>query len=268
LRTFREIIIDKNLESFHSEAYYWIAKTHIAKNDLPNAGRYIEFFLSNYKTSAFYPDLFYQKGRIFFLENDYENCIQIMNLFLKQFPDDKLAANAWYWIAESLYESGYFPEAEKAFTHIVQNHPESFKIEAARYKLSLLEFQYKEQELLKFLRLSHEEYLKAIEEFQRREKTYEQAISNYQKKISAASSATDISIIIKQKDDEINRLKTELSGKDKALGQLTSDPASREIKNALNDMEKLKRLLAIKEEALNLKEYYIKWIESRPETGK
>jgi hypothetical protein len=37
--------------------------------------------------------------------------------------------------------------------------------------------------LLNLLKISHEEYLKLLEEFQRKEKTYEQAITEYQRKL-------------------------------------------------------------------------------------
>ena len=190
LSAFREVIINSNLKAYHSDAYFWIAKSYMALRQLDNAEENIEFFILNYPKHKYYEEALYQKGRLMFLQKDYENCIQESYSFIEQYPDSAYVANAYFWTAESLYELGRIEEAESLYTHIIYNYPSSFKVESANYRLSLIEQKYREESLVELLKLTHEEYLKSIEEFQVREKTYENALDSYQKRLSVLDSGS------------------------------------------------------------------------------
>jgi hypothetical protein len=67
---------------------------------------------------------------------------------------------------------------------ITADYPGSAKYEAASYRLGLINQKKIEEELLALLKWSHEESLKVIEEYQQRERSYDQALVAYQKQIA------------------------------------------------------------------------------------
>ena len=110
--------------------------------------------------------------------------------------------SAYYWVGECLFSVGRFEEARTLFSLVLDKYPQAIKREAAWYRISLVEQTGKEEELLKLLKMSHEESLKIIEDYQRREKTYEQAINAYQKRISDMIKDTRLGELEKQLGDE------------------------------------------------------------------
>ena len=183
LTYFRDVVIDSNQKKFHSDAYFWIAKSYIALRELDNAEENLEFFILSFPDHKYYQEALYQKGRLLFLQKDFENCILESHNFIEQFPNSAFVANAYFWTAESLYALGRLEEAESLYSHIIYTYPASYKVESANYRLSMIEQKYREESLVELLKLTHEEYLKSIEEFQVREKTYENALDSYQKKL-------------------------------------------------------------------------------------
>ena len=153
----------------------------------------------------------------------------------------------------------------------------------------MIELQKKEIELARLLKWSHEDFLRSLEEFQRREKTYEQAILIYQKKLAGGGADQDQKTIadlraeLAQKTAEAQDLSAKLAqlGVPAAAGATGTAPAPTQPGQAgpqgtqapaasadrLADIERRERLLAIKEEALALKEKYLKARESA-EAGK
>lgn len=57
--------------------------------------------------------------------------------FVTHYPDDALAANAWYWNGEVYLVQSKLPEAEKAFTQVVEHHGDHQKAPDATYKLGV-----------------------------------------------------------------------------------------------------------------------------------
>ena len=278
LGDFREIILNNNFESLQGTAYYWISRTYSAQNLLDKAENNLDFFIQNYPDNKLYPDAVYQKGRILFKNNKFDTSIQIFYKFIESYPDHPYVANSYYWIAESLYSLGHLEEAKSIFSMIVREYPNSYKFEASNYKLSLITLKFRENELLKLLKISHEEYLEALVNFQRKEKVYEQSISNYQRKLNAVSSNDQKNIIsemsnellvknkslsdmkaeIEQLNASIDNLKEQLSNKTGESAAVTTKPLSSE-----NTTGKVQQLLDSKNTALQLKEFYINWLSSR-----
>jgi TolA-binding protein len=87
-------------------------------------------------------------------------------------------------MGECLYSLGQLNKAQDVFSQIVEQYPQSVKYEASSYRLALINQKKIEVELLAILKWTHEESLKTVEEYQRRERTYDQAIIAYQKKIA------------------------------------------------------------------------------------
>ncbi|MBI9108742.1 MAG: tetratricopeptide repeat protein [Spirochaetales bacterium] len=293
LSWFRDVIINTNRKDIHSDAYFWIAKSYMALRQLDNAEDNLEFFIMHYPQHKYYQEAVYQKGRLMFLQDDYENCIQESYRFLENYPDSPFAANAYFWTAESLYSLGRLNDAEKLYSHIIYNYPSSYKVESANYRLSMIEQKYREESLVELLKLTHEEYLKAIEEFQVREKTYENALDSYQKKLSlldsenpdAAEGRTfslemlDLQSNVRNKDNEIMALKRKIAELEYRLESAENKIAESKTKvieispeeknqaissqpsDILGNDEKIE-LLEIKSRALEIKSYYLKYLSS------
>ncbi|MBI9100810.1 MAG: tetratricopeptide repeat protein [Spirochaetales bacterium] len=183
LLDFREIILDTNMKDYHGSAYFWITKCYLAQSDLKQAGDNLGFFLKNFVGHPFMEEGFYQKGRIEFLKGEYEISISDFYSFITSYPDSDFIPNSYFWIGESLYNLGHYEESEKIFYHLVSQYPTSYKMEAANYRLALIDLVKREDVLMDLVKLSHEEYVTSLEEFQRKERTYEQAISAYQRRI-------------------------------------------------------------------------------------
>ena len=184
LYDFREVVLDASLSDYHGSAYFWITKSYLALQNLDLAEENLKFFLTNYPGHPFFEEGMYQQGRIHYLKGEYPQAISVFYDFLNQYPDSSFAANSFFWIGECLYSLGHFQEAEKLFYRVVTQYPDSYKVEAANYRLALIDIVYREEVLLDLVKLSHEEYLTSLEDFQRRERTYEQAINSYQRRIS------------------------------------------------------------------------------------
>lgn len=289
LHTFRNIIADPKKTEIHGDAYFWLAKSHMAMNNLADAEKNLEFFILNFENNPNFPEALYQKGRLLYLQKEYEKAIQVFYGFIEQYPGNPFSGNAYFWIGESLYDIGHFEKAVKVFKTVVQDYPRSYKIDAAKYRISLIELKYREQELMKFLKWSHEEALQTLEEFQIREKTYEQAIAAYQKKLSEyAETGTErkieeLTLTVQEKEAEIVKLQntvTDLEGTvsdlrsklDDAVelnarltASLESDGGRDTVIISDKQFDKTKEMLRLKEQALELKSFYLNWLEENSE---
>ncbi len=219
---FRNIILDPALEKNHGDAFFWLGKSYIVLEQLDDAERSLESFLLNYPDHSYYTEGFYLKGRLLFMQDDLENSIQVFQIFINSYPKSRFISNAYFWVGESLFLLGNFDSSMKIFKVLLQEYPKSVKIEAAKYRIALIKLKRRENELLRLLKISHEELLKTLEEFQKKERTYEQAISAYQKKL-AARSRTDI-------EEEIARLQQLLQKKENEIADLKKRLAMSEQK--------------------------------------
>ena len=258
-------------------AVFWLAKSYMAAGDLDAATASMEYFLANFPNHSSHPEAFYQKGRLLYLQGEFESAILVFEEYIRTYPDLEFISNANYWIGESLYTLGYLEEAALVFNRVVNSYPQSFKVEAARYRLSLIAFKKRENELMKLLKYSHEETLKTIEEFQRREKAYEQAIASYQRQITAlkqiqagaeapdaAADAGDVSLLdLKAENARLQSLVESLQRQLQTA--MTGDSGARAAGTDMEELLRLQEALKLKEEALKLKESLIEWSEQNPE---
>ncbi len=267
----RGIVLDPAQTEAKADAYFWLAKSYLALENLEDGGRSLEYFLSGYPNHPRTAEALYEKGRLLHRQEDHENAILVLQGFLERYPDSDFVSNAYFWIGESLYSLGQLDDALLAFRKVVEAYPTSFKVEAARYRAALIEFKKRENELLKLLKWSHEESLRTIEGFQRRETAYEQAIASYQRTL-AAGSQPDLQKAI----DDLNQTLGQREGDLKAAtARLASATAEVERLQALlaapvatttqllapsADTARREGLLALKADALTLKEQLLDWM--------
>ncbi len=185
---FREILLEDPDEETEATAYFWLAKSAMANGRLSEAERNLEFYLQTFPDHEFFVEAQYQRGRLLFMQEDYEGAIQALNGFVSGHPTSPFVANAIYWSAESLFNLGRLDEARRLFDTVIRYYTTSFRVEAARYRIAVIDLTFREQELLQLLQWSHEEYLQALDEFQRRERSYQEAIVSYQERLQNAAS--------------------------------------------------------------------------------
>ncbi len=276
LGDFREIVLDSNYEKLHGTAYYWIARCYMAQNLLDKAENNLDFFIQNFKENKLFPEAVYQKGRLLFRKGNYDSAIQIFYKFIESYSDHPFVSNGYFWIAESLFYLGHMEESKMIYSMIIREYPNSYKLETSKFKLSLITLKFRENELLKLIKISHEEYLKALEDFQRREKTYEQTISSYQRRL-LASTSDDNKVVVSDMTEEIYLKDKSLVSMERKIVQLNQTIINLEeqLANLASDKDvtltttgdadtlKSVRLLEVKNSALKLKEFYINWLASR-----
>ena len=71
------------------------------------------------------------------LKGMYPEAEEMMRAFVQQYPKDKLAGNALYWLGESLYVRGNYKDAAVAFAEAYQKYPNSPKAPQDLLKLAL-----------------------------------------------------------------------------------------------------------------------------------
>jgi TolA-binding protein len=131
-------------------------------------------------------ELSYHKGRVLYYLGRYDEAIVLLTSCVSRAGEgnDSRKSASLYWIGECLFSLGQLDRAEEIFTLITEEYPRSVKFEAANYRLALIKQKKIEAELLVLLTLSHEESIKTIEEYKRRERIYDLALVAYQKRIA------------------------------------------------------------------------------------
>jgi TolA-binding protein len=276
IRIFREIIENPEASGARADAYYWTSRAYLAINMYEEAERNLEYFLSNFPAHPLHSDALYQKGRLLYLQGDPESGIQVLESFISENPGADYLGSAYFWLGECLFSLGHLEEAARVFNKVVEEFPKSVKVEASHYRLSLIEFKKREDELLKLLNWSHEEALKSVEEFQRREKAYEQAVNAYQRKLSGEAVAMDSvsgvdSAELERLRKENDALKSKIEGLEAELAALSVDSGEEEAEEPPTEPpvegNNRQKTLELKEDALALRDALLQTLAERTEQG-
>ena len=274
VRSFRDVIFNSKSPGSQADAYYWTSRAYLAINMYEEAERNLEYFLATYPAHPLYPDALYQKGRLLYLQGDPQSSIQVLESFAAEYPDSDYLGSAYFWLGECLFSLGHLEEAARVFNKVIEEFPKSVKLEASRYRLSLIEFKKREDELLKLLNWSHEEALKSVEEFQRREKAYEQAINVYQRKLSSATAgeAAGTDSVTGVNSIELERLKNKIAGLEAELAALSvekggEEAAERPTEPLVEEDGNRRKTLELKEDALALRETLLQTLAETTEQG-
>jgi tetratricopeptide (TPR) repeat protein len=169
-----------------TEALYWVILTELAASDYGSAVRDMDALEKNAPESGRRADIVYHRARAYYYLGYYDDAVVLFKEYADRAGEggESRKAAALYWIGECLYSMGQIDRAEDFFGRVIKDYPGSVKYEAASYRVELIKQKKIEVELLSLLKLSHEESLRAAEEFQRKEKTYDQALNAYQKRLA------------------------------------------------------------------------------------
>ncbi|GAB6390854.1 MAG: tetratricopeptide repeat protein [Treponematales bacterium] len=172
-----------------SEAFFWIGLAELSAGEFQAAVNDMEALEKLDPANSRVTELLYHKGRAFYYLGRYSDAILLFKRYTDSIKGETTEDNAkksaaYYWTGECLYSLRLFDEASEVFFIITEKYPGSVKFEAASYRIDLIRQKKIEAELLSLLKWSHEESLKTMEEYQRRERSYDQALIAYQKRIA------------------------------------------------------------------------------------
>jgi TolA-binding protein len=211
LAAFRSIALSPADDPQKPAAYFWLSKTDLAAGRLDEAARDLEYYLAKWPKAADRQEAVYLQGRVLHQQEEFEAAIRTFQTFLAEYPASPFAANAWFWSAESLYGLGRLEEASVLYQKIIREYPTSAKVEAAQYKASLIGLKQRELELSRLLKWSHEEFLRTIEEYQRRQESSDLAIETLQKRLAGGGAgATGAAADASASDKVLAELRAEL----------------------------------------------------------
>lgn len=247
---FREIILSSKNDNLIAESYFWLAKAYIDSNKLKLAETNLEYYLTNYKTTGLnYPEAFYEKGRLLFLQEQFQASVKQLNSFIENYPNNSLLSNAYYWIGECLYALGQYDDSGFYFNIVLTKYPNSIKEEASRYKLRLIEHKKSELTLQNLLKWSQEQYISALTQFRIKEKSLQEALDKYK----AGGTAID-SQQLGNLQNENNDLKQKLKDLQDQIELLKGNGSDQSIIDRLKQLQLKEKLLSDKEDALRILE--------------
>ncbi|MDR2792528.1 MAG: tetratricopeptide repeat protein [Treponema sp.] len=173
-----------------AEAVYWLCFAEESGGDFEGAVRDLDVLERIPGGAARKEEIPYLRGRAFYSLGRYNEAIVLLKGYADHISADSAngiarKSAALYWTGESLFALGQFDKAQDVFFVIAQQYPQSVKYEASVYRIALIYEKKVGQKLLDILKQTHEESLKTIEEYQRRESIYTQALVAYQKRIAA-----------------------------------------------------------------------------------
>ena len=128
----QSVMSDPAADAQKPDASLLLAKSYMAIGKLDDASKNLEIYLANYSSAIDYPEAIYQKGRLLYLQQQYEESIQSLQSFISTYPASAFVSNAWFWVGEDLYSLGRVDDAQKVFQKIATDFPTSVKVEAAR----------------------------------------------------------------------------------------------------------------------------------------
>ncbi len=248
---FRDISLSSNDEGLKREMYFWLAEAYMGLNKLPQAEENLEYYLTNYKDNGLnYPEACYEKGRLLFLQEQYQQSIEQLNDFINKYPSNELVGNAYYWIGECLYALGQYDDAVSYFNIVIKKFPKSVKGEASIYKIRLIEHKKSELVLQNLLKWSQEQYLASLNQFSIKEKTLEEALDQYKKSGGVVVNNDRI----KELENENSALKEQIAKLEEIIKTYESNTSNRDLADKLKQLELKEQLLKTKEETLNVLE--------------
>lgn len=257
-----------DIPAWDGHSLFWSARTQMALGRYESAANTFDLFLGRYSRHPYREEAAYQRARIFHIQDQYEAAIDRFMRFFDEFPDSEFYPNALYWTGEALFALGRLDEAQRLFAEVTERYPSSFRVEAARYRIDIIELARREEELLTLLQWSHEEYLSALETYQARERSYQEALRAYRERFAGLASEdfeseirtlnariAELEATVTERDARINDLLAQLR---QASAEPDADPSSSSpsvsAPTPQSDVELQETLLSLKAQALELQE--------------
>jgi len=279
LSLFRDSLSDPRYVAQRNEAYFWTGKTLFALERYDESLRNFDLFLSEYPSDRNSAEAHYLRARVYFLQGDMESAALLFARFIQENPRSPFVPNGYYWAGESYLSMGNLAEAESLFQVVIRNYPTSARIEAARYRLDVIQLKKREQELVQLLQWSQEESLRTSEQNRRQIESLNQAIlglQNQRADLGQTIGLQELQNEVVSLRNQINQLETtndQIVAQNRELSRLAQtyrtriDELERSLDstssgssvgsnqgNQMQELSRLSELLKIQAKALSLKE--------------
>ncbi|MFP3042575.1 tetratricopeptide repeat protein [Treponema primitia] len=174
-----------------AESLYWLSLAEFSLGEYAAALRDINELQRIAPAGLRIDTVLYYKGRILYYLNRYDEALGMFRVYNDYINRSKRNIPAVlsqksvlaYWMGECLYALGQQDLAASQFTRVVNARPRSEKHEAASYRLAMIRQTKIQGEILDMLNWSYAEYLRIVEEYQQREKAYDETINAYRKQV-------------------------------------------------------------------------------------
>lgn len=191
----RRVQAEAPTKELRGEALFWISISQLSAGEYEAALRDMDALEKTDPGNLRLKELPYHRGRALYYLGRFDEAIVVLKKYSDSITpggrgvlsaeDSNRKSSALYWTGECLFSMGLLYRAGDIFRIITEEYPLSPKYEASVYKLALIEQKRVELELLGLLRWSHEESLRNMEEFRRKESSYDQALNAYQRRIAS-----------------------------------------------------------------------------------
>lgn len=238
---FKQAISQK--ETTCENAWFWLVMSDVAcaENSLESYNNVVldaDFYLSEYSYESRSSDVLYMKALALFNLSKYEESVRTFESFIEKYPDHQLKPSALFWIAESQFALRDLESAALIYVKIINTYPNSSKKELSCFRIDSIKQQIREDELLELLKVTHEEALRANEEYDRRSKIYEQSIDSYQNRISELmkdSRLEDVEVLLNQEKEKTNNLSARIVELESELDYLKNQKNENNVIPLKND---------------------------------
>ena len=185
-----------------AEALYWIGLSSLSMGEYAGALQDMDALLEMDPLHYRAGELPYHRGRCLYYLGRYDEALISFKGYADSLvpyqgrplssEDASRKAAALYWTGECLFIMGQLDRAGDMYRIVTEEYPGSPKYQASVYRLAIIDQKKVENELLGLLRWSHEESLRNMEDFRRKEITYDQAMSAYQRRINDLTAETEM----------------------------------------------------------------------------
>lgn len=143
IRFLEEAVNDRRNNRFADYSLYTLANTYEQQGDYENAVKYYDQLLTFYPNSTLAPVAQIRIGMSYFKLKDYQaSILELKNPILRNLPED-LYSESLYLLANSYYRVEDYQNAEKVYSEIISQFPDSRFFRTANYGLGWALFQQK-----------------------------------------------------------------------------------------------------------------------------
>ena len=167
LEHFESARLRDDVPGWHGHAVFWEARTRTMLECFESAVAMYDRLISEYPTHPYVEEARYHRARVAFLLGSHESALRQFAEFVERYPTSEFRPNAVYWTAESLVSLGFLDDAELLFIEVTERYPESFRAEAARHRLDVIDYSRREADLIRLLEFNRAEYHAALSELER-----------------------------------------------------------------------------------------------------
>lgn len=231
------------------EIYLWLARDYFILLDYSAALHSVDYILTNFPYNPEREEASYWQARIFYAQNNYEETIQLLSSFLQTYPNSYWTPHALFWMAEAAFALKNYDDAGLLYSRVIQDYSTSDKVVIAYHRLKIIELKQREEELIKLLRWSRNETLNTSEEFQNKEKAYQQSIQAYQEKILELTQSQSAEV------------KSCLAPEAKAPPAAPAEDETKQKPQPATNDGLVTELQRLREQILGLKKSYSKYLE-------